>query len=263
MEKSAKQRPDRAHQSRRRIAAATGIQSKIESGDLPANLDAAWRMQGALPETVDAGNLEILNSGLHSLFTDLRQARFYFQNGEGNGRGGAVTALGALWRFITLFEAPRAEMLHMPILDLQQALAALEYNNVSPMLKPVRRPGRPKSSDTREALKGCVAGIVQLLLQAGMTPPDAHLLVAKALGKLAVRPERGAGNITDTTVRHWCDEVAADVGRRGTAAMVYDTMFTAKEIERLSAEPSNEARHNFALVSLCAFVEQIFPKCGA
>jgi hypothetical protein len=106
MEKSAK--PHRANRSRRRIAAATGIQGKIESGDLPANLDATWRMQGALPETVAAGNLEVLNSGLRSLFADLRRARCYFQNGEGNGRGGAVTALEALWRFITLFEAPRA-----------------------------------------------------------------------------------------------------------------------------------------------------------
>jgi hypothetical protein len=262
MEKSAKQRPRRQHLSRRRVSAATGIKSKAEAGDLPANLDTAWRMQGVLPETVSASDLEILNSGLHLLFTDLRSAHSYFQRGEGNQRAGALTALGALLRFITLFEVPRAEMLHMSILDLQQALAALENNNVSPMFKPVRRPGRPKSSDAREAMKGCVAGTVQLLLQAGMTPPDAQQRVAEELRKLDIRPDWGAGDVTDTTVRHWCDNVAADVGRRGTAVTVYETMLTAKEIERFSALPSNEARQSFALVSLGDFIRQILPNRG-
>jgi hypothetical protein len=163
-------------------------------------------------------------------------------------------------RFITLFEAPRAEMLHMPILDLQQALAALENNNVSPMFKPVKRPGRPRSSDAREALKGCVAGIVQLLLQAGMMPADAQQLVAEELKKLDIHPDSGAGDATVTTVRHWCDIVAADVGRHGTAMTVYETMLTAIEIERFRSLPSNATQQKFALQSLDDFVRHIFPE---
>jgi hypothetical protein len=259
MEKSSR----RTHRSRRRVAAATSIQGKIESGDMSANLDFAWRMKGKLPEMVTTGDLEILNSGLQFLFADLRHANRFFRIGEGNGRGGAATALGALWRFITLFEQPLSEMLHMPILDLQQALVALEHNNVSPMLKPPKpkRPGRAKSSPARDALKGHVAGTVQCLLQSGITPvAAAHRRVAKVLDELGVRAERGRGNISATTVRHWCDEVDIDVGRGTTAAINYDSMFTDEKITRFSALPSNEARQGHALTSLAAFVRVTFPR---
>jgi hypothetical protein len=225
-------------------------------------------MAGTLPETIVAGDLEILNSGLHLLFADLRRAYQYFQDGEGNGRGGASTALGALCRFIMLFEKPLAEGLQLPILDLQQALAALEDNNVSPMLEPLRHRGRAKSSDAREALKGHVAGTVQRLLQAGINSDDAHRRVAEELEKRGVRAERGAGNVTATTVRHWCDEVDTDVERRGTAAVVYDSMFTVSERENFSFlvwldRNQKGVEHLpapvFALKSLAAFVAAIFP----
>jgi hypothetical protein len=263
MEKPTKHRPRGTNRSRRRIAAAEGAHhGRTRSGELPANLEFAKGMAGTLPETVTADDLEILNAGLNRLFADLRRAHQFFQDGEGNGRGGAATALAALQRFITLFRAPLAEGLQVPILDLLQALVALENNNVLPVLKPVRRRGRAKSSDAYEALKGCVAETGQRLLQSGVTPADAHRRVAKELGTLGVRPERGAGDVTGTTVRHWCDGVAEDVGRGGTAAMIYDLIFTAEEIERFSRLPSNQARQDFALASLAAFVRKILPRCG-
>jgi hypothetical protein len=269
MGKSAQQRPRRTPQSRRRAAAAEGTQSQLRFAELPANLEFASRMAGALPETIVAGDLETLNSGLHLLFADLRRARRYFQDGEGNGRGGAVTALAAFGRFVTLFEASLAEGLQLPILDLQQALAALEDNNVLQMLKPARHGGRAKSGDAREALKGHVAGTVKRLLQTGITQVDAHRRVAKVLKRRGVRPERGAGDVTANTIRHWCDDVAADVGRRGIAAVVCDSMFTESEREKFSffvwldRNPEkgvdHPPAHLFALDSLAAFVAANFP----
>ena len=267
MKKSAKQFPRR---SRRRVAATTSTGRKFEAGELPVNLQFTSRTVGTLPEAITASDLELLNSGLRWLFVDLRRAHQYFQNGEGNGRGGAVTALGALWRFGTFFAAPLAEGLHTPICDLQTALEALEQNNVLPMLKPAARPGRAKASRGREALKGHAAGTVQRLLQAGIKPVDAHRRVAKELTRLGVRPERGAGVVTATTVRHWCDEVANDVNRQGPAAMIYDPMFTKSECERFSflvwldQHPEKGVDHRpahlFALDSLAAFVRENFPK---
>jgi hypothetical protein len=269
MEKSARRRPRRTPQSRRRVAAAEGKLSQVRPAESPANFEFARRMAGTLPETIVAGDLEILNSGLHLLFADLRRAYRYFQDGEGNGRGGASSALGALYRFIVLFEKPFAEGLQLPIQDLQQALAALEDNNVLPMLKPVRRRGRAISSDAREALKGHVAGTVRRLLQTGINLDAAYQRVAKELKRRGVRPERGTGNVTATTVRHWCDRVAADVGRRGAAAVVCDSMFTASEDERFSffvwldRNPEKDVDHKpadlIALDSLAGFVAKYFP----
>jgi hypothetical protein len=245
--------------SSRDVASVKDAPEKTKFRERLPDFEFAFRMKGTLPETVTAGDLEILNSALRILFADLRRAQQRFQEGEANGRAGATDALGAVWRFIILFEGPFSETLHTPILSLQDALRTLDRNNVLPLLKPVARRGRAKSSDTREALKGHVAGTVQRLLSTGLKPDAAHRRVAKELGKLGVRPERGSGDITATTVRHWCDDVAADVGRRGPAAFVYDGMLTDCERQKFSRLPKDRAR-SFAVASLRAFVEEHFPE---
>jgi hypothetical protein len=79
------------------------------------------------------------------------------------------------------------------------------------------------------------------------------------LAKLGITPERGSGAITANTVRHWCEEVASDVSRRGTAALKYDSMFLPEENEKFQALSASDARR-FCLASLRHYVEQIFPK---
>ena len=79
---------------------------------------------------------------------------------------------------------------------------------------------------------------------AGSARPGGRELV-----KLGVRRERGPGPITARTVRHWCDEVAADVRRHGVAAIVYDDMFT--DDERQSSPPCNPIRQGAHTPSIC------------
>jgi hypothetical protein len=136
----------------------------------------------------------------------------------------------------------------------------LEQNNVLPILKPVLRVGPPRSSHAHQALKGQAAATVKLLEKVGLNRQQALQAVAKELAKLGVRPERGSGTITANTVRHWCDDVAADVGRRGTAAMMCDSMFTAQQSKKFSALPSNRARQRRACALLAHFVLSVFPK---
>jgi hypothetical protein len=200
-----------------------------------------------------------LNAGLGFFFADLRRALELFQQSEGQGRDGAIKALGAMWRLIALFKEPFAENLHVPVLRLQDALLALVENNVSPMLRPVPRSGRASSTGARAALRGYAAGTVARLVQAEVPREQAHALVASALVKLGVGRERGPRPITATTVRHWCDDVSADVGRRGGAAVVYDGMFTDEERQRFSALPSDHARRSFALKSLAQWVATVLP----
>ena len=90
-----------------------------------------------------------------------------------------------------------------------------------------------------------------------LDPKQACALVAKELAKLGVRPQRGTNAITANTVRHWCDDLANDVGRHGTAAIVYDTMFTTEENKRFDALPPAKAQA-FALASLRNYVQAIF-----
>jgi len=215
---------------------------------------------GSLPEEVAEDDLDTLNAGLRFLFDDLRSAQRLCQEQGDSGRAGASAALGAIWRFLMLFRDPLAETLHGPILNLHSLLQALDNGFVGPMLKPVPHPGRAPSSDARAALKGCVADTVQRLMRTGLRRQDANVAVAKQLTRLGVRPERGsAGEVTVDTVRHWCEEVAADVGRRGTAAMMYDSMFTPAEVDRFSALPLDQARSH-ALDTLARFVQAIFPE---
>ena len=227
--------------------------------DTRPGIDFLDRTRGTLPELIAVGDLETLNWGLSFFFADLRRAWELFQQPEGHGRAGAISALGATWRLIALFEQPFAENLHMPILSLQDALFALDGNNVSPMLRPVRHSGRARSTGARVALRGHAVGTVARLVQAGVPQERAHALVANVLVKLGVQPERGSRPITATTVRHWCDEVAADVGRRGGAAIVYDGMLKDEERQRFSALPSDHARQSFALKSLAQWVAAVLP----
>jgi hypothetical protein len=163
-----------------------------------------------------------------------------------------------MWRFIVLFERPLAECLHIPLHSLENALVALEANQVEPIIRPVPHCGRSVSSDARAALKGCAAGTVRRLCEQGVGRLDACRKVANTLNKLGVRPERGAGHVTATTIRHWCDSVAEDVSRSGPAATVHDDMFTAEENARFASIRKDQAEA-FALASLRAFVLSVKP----
>jgi hypothetical protein len=228
------------------------------SQDQPAHVEFALRSQGTLPEIIAEANLETLNSGLRFLFARLREARQQFESEGDGGRKGAFTALAATWMFIVLFEGPRAESLQVPILCLQDALASLEKGLVPPIVKRAPRCGRAPSSEVRAHLRGHAAGTAQRLMETGLNRQDAFRAVAKRLSELEVRTERGAGKVTADTVRHWYDEVRADVGRHGTEARMFDSMFTADEDSKFSALPPVQARSR-ALASLAGWVQATFP----
>jgi hypothetical protein len=229
------------------------------SDENPPHRKFLQQNRGALPEVISEGELATLNTGLSLLFSRLREARQQFAKEGDNGRCGAFTALGALWQFLVLFKVLDAETLEVPILRLQDALASLDNNSVLPIVKPIPRHGRAPSSHAHLALKGNVAGTVRRLIGTGLSQADAHKQVASQLKQLGVRAERGSGGVTVTTIRNWCNEVSSDVSRRGTAAQMYEGMFTAAEEQRFSGLSEADARL-FALKSLAAWVRSLFPE---
>jgi hypothetical protein len=194
------------------------------------------RTKGTLPEQIAGVDLEKLNRGLGFFFSYLRGASEVFYQSKYGGRHGAIMALNAAWRLVALFKQPSSENLFLPLLHL--------------------------STGARAALRGHAAGTVQRLVEAGLSLKDARTRVAKALNKLGVRPERGSGQTTARTVRTWCEEVAADVGRRTGAAIVYDGMFTDEERQKFSRLQSDQKRRAHALHSLVGFVRAHFPRAA-
>jgi hypothetical protein len=231
---------------------------KLSALQQPPHLEFFNRYEGALPEIIGTANLAILNAALGFLFAHLRDARRQFEQEGDAGRAAAFTALGALWQFVALFEKPKAETLAIPILRLQDALASLDKNSVEPIVKPTRRQGRGGSSHVDLALIGHAAGTVRRLVAIGLNPSDAREEVAAQLHRLGIRAKRGSGNVTAGTVRNWCNEVSSDVSRNGTAAQVYDTMFTDAEERRFLTLSKADAKR-FALGSLSYWVQSMFP----
>jgi hypothetical protein len=194
MKKPAKQNTQRTRGSRRRSDAEKGVQAKAQSDDARPHLNFLNRSRGSLPETITESDLKTLNLGLGFLFSRLREARQQYDEDQEGGRVAAFTALGAIWQFIALFNSPFAELLHVPVLKLMDALVALDQNNVLPILKPIARPGRAASSHAYAALQGHAAATVMRLRKLNLSPKQACALVARELARLVLLSQNVASN---------------------------------------------------------------------
>jgi hypothetical protein len=206
---------------------------------------------GVLPEALGPADLEVLNQALISLFGRLREASALYPTGQNGGRAGVVRALGAVCFFLMRFNPALLEGLHIPLLNLESALLALNGNNVEPMLKPTVAPsgGRALDSPARQALVGVAVGAVRRLKWTGLKSAAARNAVADALTRVGIKPARGKRRITERTIRDWCERVDADVGRRSVAAMNADAVCTDEWRLRILALEPGEARR-FILMAL-------------
>jgi hypothetical protein len=185
---------------------------------------------GTLPEVITEANLPILNEGLRLFFAELRLAAKWFHIGAGDGRGGAVISVDALWKFIAMFDRPLSEGLHIPA---QSHWDELTHENPRHL------------TGVQEAIRGQAAGTVKRLMQAGMSQRGARKQVAKVLVKHRVSKQRHGQQISANTVRYWREDVAADVSRKSMAAIAFD---------RMAAETENKRD---PLESLAAFIRKV------
>ena len=182
-----------------------------------------------------AGDVPRLNIAFRHLWAELREAHSKFA--DGHHRAGAYLSLVAVNAFLSLFGPVRREGLSTPLAALESALWALDEGVVQPILKPDRRArsGRARSSVLYQELKGAAVYVVHRLHHLGLEQKKARAIVAAELRSIGVKPDRGSGEITARTIRGWCDEVAADVGRRGVAA---------QRSYALLSHPANKAFEN-------------------
>jgi hypothetical protein len=172
-----------------------------------------------------------------------------FRLGTEHTRRGARDSLAAVCSFLMSFDQVLAENLHVPLLNLMGALAALDENNVEPILKPTKGSGRAPDSPRRAALMACAVIAVRQLQDIGVGRHEAVQMVARTLSRLGVRAGRGSGAITDRTVRGWCERVAQGAGPIATQAALMMEPHWNKTIE---SKPPVE-RRKWILAMLSAF----------
>jgi hypothetical protein len=159
------------------------------------------------PEGASSSSEDVaaLNAAFDFLYGGLRDAKKLFDTGDKGSREGAIHALEILLKFLSRFQPVLDQGLNAPLIALFNALLSLNDGNVLPMLKPVPPRGRSRASGIRDSLRGAAAFTVTRLCATGRSAPDAHADVAR-------------------TVRGWCEEVAADIGRCGEAAQTFDLL---------------------------------------
>jgi hypothetical protein len=208
------------------------------------NQDDDWWSIAAepLPESVAARNVPRLNIAFRHLWAELRKAQFDFA--EGNHLTGAYLSLVAVSAFLSLFGPVRREGLSVPLAVLENALWALDEGVVQPILKPARRArsGRARSSVLYQELKGTAVYVARRLHSFGLEQKEAQKIVGAELRYIGVTPDRGSGDITARTIRGWCDEVAADVGRHGTAAQRCYVLLSHPRDKALDGMPPEAAK---------------------
>jgi hypothetical protein len=196
---------------------------------------------GTLPEVLGRADLPKLNEGLRYLFKDLRNAQAEFVGGR--HPDGVYLALVAIYAFVSLFRAVTTEGLMAPLMELENALWALDEGIVEPLLKPARRAkaGRPRTSQLRQEFLGAVAYTVQQLREFGYSLPEAHSAVADDLNRVGAKPDRGSGRFTPRTVRDWCERVAEDVGCHLPAAQKYAALSADPRSATIRQKPPEAA----------------------
>jgi len=187
--------------------------------------EAAPSAVGSLPKRIKPRDLRRLNEALAYLFHELDRAKEFHRSEANAGREGVIHSVETVLKFLQLFAPVISSALHAPLAVLFDALMSLDDGRALPLLKPANKTGRPRASAFRGSLIGAAVLTVKRLTEVGMKTPAAHEAVARNLKGAGIKPARGrVGAITARTIRGWCEEVSADVGRNGEAAQTYDLL---------------------------------------
>jgi len=195
---------------------------------------------GVAPSAEQLAAFEAFNK----LYAGLVKAKQQFETGGNGGREGAIHAIETVLMFLESSSIFRSHGLHAPLVFLLDSLMNLDDGVVQPILQPVRHSGRGRVSAVRESFKGVVAFTVDRLCATGLPVDEARKLVARTLQQAGLVAERGRYRaVTERTVRGWCEDVAADVGRKGQAAQTFDLMQQDKDFAPASGrDPASTRR---------------------
>ncbi len=191
--------------------------------------------------------LHLLYAAFNFLYDGLRDAKRLFEAGDGAGREGAIHALETMLKFLSRFQPVLDEGLDAPLVRLFDALMNLDDGAVQPLLQHVPHRGGARASALRESMIGVAAFAVNRLCAAGLSAPEAYAFVARTLQAEGVTAARGRfRQVTVSTVRAWCDNVAADVDLKGQAAQTFKELAVNPELSPSPAADLEVAREFLA-----------------
>ena len=120
-----------------------------------------------------------------------------------------MAALNAVVKFIHSTKELRGQLLETPFASLGGALADLEKGAVHPVLEPRIVSGRPPDSTNRASLRGLAAAVMSILMQFGLSRPEAAKKVAEVLCRGGFKLD-GRRQMTWRTVDQWRSQMAAE-----------------------------------------------------
>ena len=166
--------------------------------------------------------LAAIEGAFNELYAGLVEAKRVFETGDNGRREGAIHAIESVLKFLERSTVVRLHGLHAPLVALFDALMNLDDGVIQPILQRVPHSGRSRASAIRESIKGAVAFTVDRLCSTGLPVARARKLVSRTLKEVGLAPERGKNPaLTERTIRGWCEDVAADVSRKGEAAQTF------------------------------------------
>jgi hypothetical protein len=210
----------------------------------------------ARPDTISV-EIKSIEQALGFLFMGLQEANRLFVEREDSGRLGSIEALNAVVQFLRCFKD--ADLRCQPLTALLNALVSPNDGQVSALLQPHRRKGRPFASPARENYKALAAVTVFRLRETGLDEKKAYEKVAQVCREEGVKPARKGkdspgreSETTGRTVRGWMTAITADVGRRSPAAQAFDrqmksAVFTPQAINQAIQDRGLEAVQNALL----------------
>jgi hypothetical protein len=183
--------------------------------------------------------LAAIESAFNNLYAGLVEAKRRFETGSNGGREGAIHAIESVLKFLEGSAVVRSNGLHAPLVALFDSLMNLDDGVVRPILQKVPHSGRGRASAMRESIKGTVAFTVDRLCASGLPIARARKLVARTLKEVGLDAERGRHPaVTERTIRGWCEDVAADVSRKGEAAQTFARLQADVSLANGSDPPS-------------------------
>lgn len=150
---------------------------------------------------------------LETFLDRLLEARAEFAVGKDGGRSGVIKALTVATLFLSFLDPQNERGLVDPLVVLDNALRALDRNNVQALLKPKRKSSRSIASDSRIIAQALSVYAAETLMETGMGPLEAYKRIAKALKDIGVRSSGFRAPISERTIRGWKERASKEFAK--------------------------------------------------
>jgi hypothetical protein len=192
---------------------------------------------------------------LNSFYESMTDANLQFRNGKDGGRAGVIKALDMAIAFLCLFEPLQEDGLLDPLVNLDNALRALDHNNVQPLLVPRRRHSRSPASEFRIIIQSLSIYVSDSLIALGVPQREACKRVAKVLEKKGIKSNGSSGSVSERTIRGWRERASKELTKDTSLAKSLRATRESDPLRSITDKP-NTASEKMILMILGATLDR-------